>query len=89
MAVDTEKGIYYDTLQNQAYVNLPPTSAANMSGCLDNFEIKRFYVFQRDRVPDVVEQSAQRRAVLTVAEDMLGGIPGVRLSSARTIPTRG
>jgi hypothetical protein len=79
IAVDPEKGIYYDVIHKEAYIHRPPERARNMGSVLHNFDISRFYQYSDYDVPLLLETWEKKGIKPTITEEFVNQIRCVKL----------
>jgi hypothetical protein len=79
VAVDPEKGIYYDELHKEAYINRPPAQAGNPAHLLDHFDISRLYQFNSKELPDLLAVWAKAKVQPQCSEDQIGQTRCIKL----------
>lgn len=88
IAVDPEKGVYYDAINKHAYIHKPPTPAKNPHSLARYFRLERLYQFNGSDVPDLLARCEKAGITPTCTREQVGQTPCVRLcySHERDMP---
>ncbi len=79
IAVDPEKGIYYDVKKKRAYINLPPISAINPANLINNFRIGKLYEFNYTSVPSLLKKFEDKGVQPNISAERIGQVSCVKL----------
>ena len=80
IAVDPEKGIYYDVLHKEAYINRPPSRAGNPADLVSYFDVSRLYEFCLHDVPSLLSWFEKEKMQPQCNEEWVGQIRYIRLT---------
>ncbi|MFC1781742.1 hypothetical protein ACFLZ8_05730 [Planctomycetota bacterium] len=79
VAVDPEKGIHYNELSKEAFINRPPLQATNPFNLKNNFDITRLYKFNNTELPDILALWVEAGVEPKYSEEYIDGVRCIKL----------